>query len=154
MTFSVKLTRTEYMEFCAKSRRKALWTAALGMILLLGAIAVYLIEGYMLPITWLLVAVGLFLVTAELLWLPMREKGAAGRRYDASDALSQAMMVTVENDVVTVRTVCMEGTVPLSLMTAKKVTADMVALVFGDELTVFIPCRAVSEDEWTSVLSL
>lgn len=154
MAFSVKLTREEYMDFCVKTRRKTVWLAALGIVLFLGAVAAYFLEGGVVHLNWLLMLVGAFCLTAEPLWLPMREKGEAGRRYDASDALQQAVSLTIENEAVTVRTACQEGTVPLSLMTEKKATADMVCLVFGDELTVYIPRRAVSDDEWAGVSSL
>ena len=154
MTFSVKLTRNEYMEFCAKSRPKVLWPTALGMMFVLGAIAVYVMEGYMMPLNWLLLFGGLCAVTAQPLWLPLREKGAAGRRFDASDALSRAMMITIDDTAVTVKTACVEGSVPLSLMTEKKKTADMACLCFGEELCVYIPRRAVSADEWMRICEL
>ncbi len=154
MTFSVKLTRNEYMDFCAKTRRKSVWSAVLGMFMLVGANGVYLLEGYMLPIAWLLVAVGLFLLSAETVWLSLREKGEAGRRYDASDTLSGAVTVTIDESTVTVKTASMEGTVPLAWMTAKKKTVDMVCLCFGEELFVYIPRRAVSAEEWERVCHL
>ena len=148
MTFSVKLTRNEYMDFCAKTRRKSVWSAVLGMFMLVGTAAVYVIEGYMLPLAWLLAAVGLFLLSAETVWLSLREKGEAGRRYDASDTLSGAVTVTLDDTTVTVKTACMEGCVPLAWMTEKKKTADMLALVFGEELCVYIPRRAISAAQW------
>lgn len=151
MSFSVKLTREEYMDFCVRSRRKTVWFAVFGALLFLVAVASHFLEGGTVSFNWLLMFVGAICLTADTLWLPLYEKGAAGKRYDASDALSGAVAVTVSEETVTVKSAVYEATLPLSLISEVRKTADMAAWHFGRELVVYIPRRAVSDAEWASV---
>lgn len=147
LAFSVKCTREEYMNFCVKNRKSMRLPAIVGAVLVIGAVGAYFLQNSTTQIGWLLMLVGLIGLTAESLWLPMVERGAAGRRYDASDSLQQAVTVTIEGDTLTVRTACQEGQLPLSLMTQVCRTPEMTSLVFGRELTVYIPSRVLNDDE-------
>lgn len=144
---SVRCTREEYMEFCAKRRKATHLPMIGGAVLLCGAVASYIVQQQATQTALLLVLLGLIGLTLEGLWLPLFRKGEAGRRYDASDSLQQAISLTLEGDTLQVKTATQEGTVPLSLVTAVEETDKMLAIVFGKEWQVYIPKRVLCEDE-------
>ena len=151
LTFSVKLTREEYMDFCVKTRRQTRWPAIAGVLLVIGAVGAYFLENSTASLNWLLLLLGLIGLTAEPLWLPLWEKGAAGRRYDASDWLRQAATATLDTETLTVHTACHDGVLPLALVTQVHRCPDMMALEFGNECAVYIPRRALTDEEWRRV---
>lgn len=153
LSLSVRCTREEYMQFCAATCRKPLWTTVMGAVSAAAGVAMYLLQGNTHYTAVLLLAVGVVLCMMSPLILPMIKKGEAGRRYDASDALKGAVMLTVQDESLTVRTACQEGTVSLTALTAVKQSADMIALCFGNELTICVPKRSLSDDERSALLS-
>jgi len=156
LTLAVKCTREEYMEFYARVDKKTALPTILGVIVLAAAVLLCVMDQTVHQHTLLLLLCGMLLVLTNPLILPTVRKGAAGRRYDNSDALKGALAVTVSRDSLTVRSACYEGCVPLSALTDILQTKTMTALVFGKELTVCIPMRALNAEEtalFESILS-
>lgn len=147
ISLAVKCTREEYMEFYATVGKKPLWTTVVGVTLLTVAVVLCMMEQSVRQHALLLLLLGVLTVSANPLILPMLRKGAAGRRYDNSDALRGALTVTVTRDTLTVRSACYDGAVPLAALTDVIQTKTMTALVFGKELTVCIPMRTMTADE-------
>ncbi len=147
ISLAVKCTREEYMEFYATVRKKSMWSTVLGAILLIAAGPLYVMDSEITRYAPLFGLVALTLILLNPLILPAVRKGAAGRRYDNSDALKGALTVTIDRKTLTVRSACQEGCVPLSALTDIWKTNTMTALVFGKELTVCIPMRIMTEDE-------
>lgn len=145
---SVRCTREEYMQFCAASQKGPKWTMAAGAAAVAVAVLFCMVDQMIHSHTLLLGLIGATLMMWSPLILPTVRKGAAGRRYDASDALKGAIAVEISEDTLNFRSACQEGCVPLSALTAVTVTEQMIALVFGKELTVCIPVRSMNEDEW------
>lgn len=135
------------MAFYASYRKDPVWTTIAGALVILAAAVLCVLDGGIGQLTLLLLLIGVLLVLLSPLILPTMRKGAAGRRYDASDSLKGAVTITLDNETLTVRSACQEGTVPLCTMTAVITTRDMTALVFGKELTVCIPMRILRQDE-------
>lgn len=150
ITLAVKCTREEYMNFYANIRKGSLWTTVIGAIILLATVMLCVIDQTMKQHTLLLAVIGIVLVLMTPVILPMMRKGAAGRRYDNSDALKGAVTLTMDEQTLTVRTACQEGTLPLSALTDVWQTEAMTALVFGKEMTVCIPMRTMTADEVTA----
>lgn len=147
LTLAVKCTREEYMNFYADLRKEPFWMTAVGVALLLVTAALCVMDQTMKQHTLLLAMLGIVMVLMKPLILPTVRKGAAGRRYDASDALKGAVSLTMDDKALTVRSACQEGCVPLTALTEVLKTNDMTALVFGKELTVCIPMRSLTADE-------
>jgi len=147
ISLAVKCTREEYMNFYATVRKKSMWSTILGVILLIAAGPLYIMDGGVTQLAPLFGLVAVTMILFNPLILPAIRKGAAGRRYDASDALKGALTVTVDCKTLTVRSACQEGCVPLSALTDIWQTSAMTALVFGKELTVCIPMRTMTDDE-------
>ncbi len=124
-----------------------MWSTVLGAILLIVAGPLYILDSDITSFAPLLGLVAVTLILLNPLILPAVRKGAAGRRYDNSDALKGAVTLTIDEQTLTVRTACQEGTLPLSALTDIWQTKDMTALVFGKELTVCIPMRTMTDDE-------
>lgn len=148
LMLSVRCTREEYMQFYAACERGPKWTAAVGAAALALAVLLCVVDAMIHQHTLMLGLIGVILLIWTPLILPTVRKGAAGRRYDASDSLKGALSLVISEDTLTVRSACQEGTVPLSALTQVLQTPQMIALVFGKELTVCIPVRAMDEDEW------
>jgi len=117
LTLAVKCTREEYMEFYARVDKKTALPTILGVIVLAAAVLLCVMDQTVHQHTLLLLLCGMLLVLTNPLILPTVRKGAAGRRYDNSDALKGALAVTVSRDSLTVRSACYEGCVPLSALT-------------------------------------
>ncbi len=147
MSLAVRCTREEYMQFCATYQKGSLWTTAVGVLLLLLTALLCILDGTMGQTALLLLFAGVLLLLTAPLILPTVRKGAAGRRYDASDALKSAVSITLDEQQLTVRGVAVEGCVPLTSLTAVYATASMIALVFARELTVYLPVRSLSEQD-------
>lgn len=147
LSLPVRCTREEYMTFCAMRRKDPLWTTIAGVVLLLIAAVLCILDQSVGQPALLLLLLGVVLLLTSPLILPTVRKGAAGRRYDASDSLKAAVSITMNEETLTVRSACQEGTVPLSALTAVEQTGGMTALVFGKELTVCIPMRSFTEAE-------
>lgn len=150
ISLAVRCTREEYMNFYGSVRKNTVWTTIVGAVLLVVTVILCVVDETMKQHTLLLALIGIVLVLMTPLILPTVRKGAAGRRYDASDALKGALTITMEEDTLTVRSACQEGTVPLRALTAIEQTKDMTALVFGKELCVCIPMRTMTDDEVTA----
>ncbi len=150
ISLAVRCTREEYMNFYGGVRKNSVWTTVVGAVLLVVTVILCVVDQTMKQHTLLLALLGIVLVLMTPLILPTVRKGAAGRRYDASDALKGALTITMDDKLLTVRSACQEGTVPLCALTAIEQTKDMTALVFGKELTVCIPMRTMTDDEVTA----
>lgn len=154
ISVSVRCTREEYMAFCVEQSPKLPWLTGMGIVwLILAALSIVMDSG----ITSggaLLLLVGVLCMMMSPLILPMVRKGEAGRRYDASDSLSQAVSLVIDEKTLTVRSAALEGTLPLDTMNDTVVTSGMIALVFGKELTVCIPRRALSDEEQQTLLQI
>ncbi len=148
---SARCTREEYMEYCVKRHKPLRLLRIVGVLFLVAAVALYIWQQQATQTGLLMVLLGLIGVTLDWLWLPLFRKGEAARRYDASDALSQAFSLTLTDEALTVKTAAIEGTLPLSFVTAVEETDAMIAVVCGGELTVPIPKRALSEAEITAL---
>ncbi len=148
---SVRCTREEYMQFCAACRKGPKWTMAAGAVSVAVAVLFCMVDQMIHSHTLLLGLIGVTLMMWSPLILPTVRKGAAGRRYDASDALKGALTVEIGEETLKIRSACQEGTVPLSALTAVERTEHVIALVFGKELTVCIPIRSMDEDEWYDI---
>lgn len=147
ITLAVKCTREEYMNFYANIRKRSLWTTVIGTIVLLVTVVLCVIDQMMKQHTLLLAMIGIVLVLLTPVILPTVRRGAAGRRYDNSDALKGAVSLTMDAKTLTIRTACQEGCVPLAALTDVWQTKELTALVFGKELTVCIPMRSMTADE-------
>ena len=147
LTLAVKCTREEYMNFYAGIGKKSMRSTVLGAILLIVAGPLYIIDSDVTSFAPLLGLVAVILIILNPLLLPMIRKGAAGRRYDNSDALKGAVSLTMDAKTLTIRTACQEGCVPLAALTDVWQTKELTALVFGKELTVCIPMRSMTADE-------
>ncbi len=145
---SVRCTREEYMTFCAKRHKPTHLPLIAGAVLLCGAAGSYILQQQATQTGLLLLLLGLIGVTLEGLWLPLFRKGEAGRRYDASDTLRQAVSIELTDETLLVRTAVKEGNLPLSLVTAVEETDAMMAVLFGKECTIYIPKRVLREDEY------
>jgi len=152
LQLSARCTREEYMEYCVHRHKKQPLLLVAGAIFIGLAAISYAFQQQMTQTGWLLVLLGMICATLDGLWLPMFRKGEAARRYDASDTLQQAIRLTCEETMWTVQTADHEGTLPLSLVTAVEQTEAMLAILFGAELTVLIPKRALEEDELAFLL--
>lgn len=147
ISLAVKCTREEYMDFYATVRKKSMWSTVLGVILLITAGPLYVMDSEVTRYAPLFGLLALTLILLNPVILPAIRKGAAGRRYDNSDALQGALTVTIDRNELFVRSACQEGTVPLSALTDIWQTDKMTALVFGKELTVCIPMRTMTQEE-------
>lgn len=147
ISLAVKLTREEYMAFYASYRKQSMWTTVFGAMLLILWLPLRLVGDTVTGVTPLIMFAALFLLLLNPVILPFMRKGTAGRRYDASDVLKGALTLTMDSDTLFVRTVCHEGRLPLTAITDVYETNAMMALVFGKELTVYIPKRALTETE-------
>ena len=147
ISLAVKCTREEYMEFYAAVRKKSVWSTVMGAVLLITAGLLYILDGNVMQLAPLLGLVAVTLMLLNPVILPAVRKGAAGRRYDNSDALKGALTVTMTRETLTVRSACCEGQMPLSALTDVWRAKGVTALMFGKELTVCIPMRAMDADE-------
>lgn len=154
LSLSVRCTREEYIAFCASRHKTSVWTTVIGIVLLAAAGVGIVMSRAMGQWELLLVFAGVLMLLMSPMILPMIRRGEAGRRYDASDALRDAVSVVITDDTLTVHTACQEGCVPLSLLTQVQQSKDMLALVFGRELTVCLPKRAMTDDEWQALTTL
>lgn len=146
-TVSARCTREEYMDYSVKRHEKHWLPTVAGVLLLVGAVGLYIWQRQSTQTGLLLVLLGLIGITLEWLWLPLFRKGEAARCYDASDALSDAFTIALQDGDLYVKTADIEGTLPLSCITAVEQTDAMIAVVCGEELTVPIPKRALTDEE-------
>ena len=147
ISLAVKCTREEYMECYAASRKNTTWSTVFGAILLIAAGPLYVLDGTVTQLAPLFSLIAVTLILLNPVILPAVRKGAAGRRYDNSDALQGALTLTINGKELTVRSACQEGTVPLTALTDIWQAKGITALVFGKELTVCIPMRSMNEEE-------
>lgn len=147
LSFPVRCTREEYMQFCAYRQKGPAWTTAVGILMIAAAVLVCVLSQSLDATAVLLVILGAVLTAFSPLLLPLFQKGEAGRRYDNSDALKGSLMLTLDSETLTVKSVCQEGCVPLSALTRVWQTSAVTALEFGKELTVCIPMRSFSAEE-------
>lgn len=147
LTLAVRCTREEYLQFYATNQKAPAWVTVIGAVVLVITAVIAAIEQTLTQHTLLLGLIGMITVMLSPFILPTVRKGAAGRRYDASDSLKGAVTLIMTPQTLTVRSACQEGTVPLSALTAVLQTNAMTALVFGKELTVCIPMRTMNEEE-------
>ena len=137
VSLSVKCTREEYMEFCVNRHKPMAWLTAVGILLVGCGAAVAVLGGGLNSGVLLLLFGGVVCMLLSPLMLPMMRKGEAARRYDASDSLKSAVCVTVDERGVTVSGATLEGTLPMDALTEVVETAAMLALVFGQEYTLW-----------------
>lgn len=142
------------MMFCAKRRGSNVWLTVCGGVLCAVGAAMIAVEQTADSLALCMLFAGVLLLLATPLWLPLYRKGEAARQYDTSDTLKDAVSLTITGTTLTVKNACVEGTVPLAAMTECQQTPAMLALVFGRELTVCIPKRALSETEWSDLLTM
>ncbi len=144
---SVLCTREEYMRFyaaCAPRTTGLLMaagvTAAAGLLL-------FLLQAAEKQAAGLLILTAVLLALFGGVVLPFYRKGEAARRYDESDSLSMAVSVVIEGDALTLHSAHIDGVLPLCAVTKTVRTGEMLALLFGREVTVLLPLRALSEQE-------
>lgn len=148
---AVRCTREEYMEYAAENGKKHLWTVPLGFVLLAGSIVscVFVQQIQAASLVWFLC--GMVLLLLDPLILPMIRKGEAARLYDRSESLQGAITLKLDDTGITVRSVTTEAVLPPDAVTEMKLTSRMVALCFGNTLTVCIPKRVLQDEELTAL---
>lgn len=154
MTLTVRCTREEYMQFCAATAPRPVWLTAAGLLLAALAAAEAVLLSGITQVGLLVLFGAVICLLACPLIIPTWCKGAAGRRYDNSDDLRQAVHVTFSQTAVTVHSATVEGTLPMTAVTGVVKTNDMLAVAFGKELTVHIPLRAMTEEESAAVMKM
>ena len=147
IVMSTRCLREEYMELAVK-RQKPSWIAPLvGAVLVTLGAALTALDRAVGQGALLLLFVGVLLLLFEPLIRPLAVKGHAARRYDASDFLRSALSLRVTEDTVHVKAAGVEAALPLDALTAVVQTPTVLALCFGNELTVCVPMRAFSDEE-------
>ena len=151
---SVLCTREEYIRFCAACAPKATgFFVAAAATAVTGLLMLFLQTADMQTAIWLLLAAVLLALFGGVI-LPFYRKGEAARRYDESDSLSMAVSVVIEGDSLTLHGAHIDGTLPLCAVTKTVRTPEMLALLFGREVTVLLPLRAMSEQEARELVAL
>ncbi len=147
ISLSVRCTREEYLAHCYESAPRPMAVALIGVILLAIAAAARMISGVWSQMDILLLLVGAVLTITPSLLLPILKKGEGGRRYDASDSLSQAMSLVITEESVTLKSATTEGTLPLSAVTKITDSKTVKAIAFTDDVEICIPHRALTDEE-------
>lgn len=155
LSFSVLVTREEYMAFAAETQRQArrrrlpfLYGAG-GVLCVLGLAGLFFgsLVSLSAPAAVCLVVVGAFLVAYDGLFAPIMDKAAAAREYDEKEDLRMANACVFTGGRVQIRNGRMEGEIPLSVATRWYQTRDLFGLFFGRELSILLPKRLMDGEQ-------
>ncbi len=144
---SVRCTREEYMNYAARRGERMVLLTVFGVSVTVIAVLLGILAGTVDQLSALLLFVGVLLMLADPLILPMLRKGEAARQYDRSDNLRGAVTLRLDDTTLYVRTATDEATLPLDATTEVTLAPTMIVLVFGQELTVCIPKRVLQPEE-------
>ncbi len=146
------------MAYCVHAVRKPVWTTILGgAVIACGAVAVVLEKGQISVLALMLLFLGALLMMISPLILPMSIKGEAAKSYDQKKGeLQSVVTVTIKNNVLSFTSPSREGTIPLEELTeiTNSEKAKVMSLSFGDEVALLIPWRALSDDEYGTLMSI
>lgn len=158
LSFCCKCTRDEFMAFSVHAVRKPVWTTVLGgAVIACGAATVVLEQGQISALALMLIFLGALLMLFSPLILPMFLKGEAAKRYDDKKGeLQSVITVTIKDNVLSFTSPSREGTIPLEELTeiTNSEKAKVMSLSFGDEATLLIPWRALTDDEYGTLMSI
>lgn len=154
VSLSVRCTREEYIRYRTVRMKKPWLVTLLGVLAIAssGVLSTADTQKTLTAAILPLVMIGLLLFIPFALYF--YEKGAAAKQYDESTYLREAFTLVMDEQTLRVRTACHEGTLPLTLLTAVEETGDAIGLVFGKELSLCVPKRALSEKESNAMKQL
>ncbi len=155
LSVSILLTQEEYMQFSVQMYRRQVKKNVSFLTLLGGIIAIVAIAGFFFGHYISLSsfsAAGLLLISILMLCYegaiaPMLVRGAAARAYEEKEDLRTANQYIFTQDEVQIHNARMEGTLPLSWMTAWTRTGNGFWISFGQECDILIPIRLLDEKE-------
>lgn len=146
------------MAYCVHTVKAPVWTTILGgAVIACGVVSGILEKGQISALTLMLFFLGMILVLFSSLILPMVIKGEAAKSYDNKKGeLQSAVTITIKDNVLSFASPSREGTIPLEELTeiVNSEKARVMMLAFGDELTLLVPWRALSDDEYGTLLSI
>lgn len=153
VSVSVRCTREEYTRYCANRAHTPWLPTVFSVLCLVGGVVLEATETkHISGLVPCLIFLGILgIVVGSPLCLTFWHRSEAARRYDSADSLRQAVTLIMTEDSVTVRTACHEGTLPLTLLTDTAETGEAIGLIFGRELEICIPKRALSTEELTFI---
>jgi len=157
LTFSVLLTREEYVAYSAalRARRRGsmAWTtwlgaglSAAGLVGLFFGGAIGLYPAVAAAVT----ALGVALVCFEGGIAPLFDRAAAGSEYDTRQQRRLASVYTFTPDAVEVRNDWQQGALPLELAAVVR-APGLIGLSFGREADVVIPLRLLHDESKTAM---
>ena len=152
---SVLVTREEYMAFTAQTQRLArrrglqLTTGCGAVLIVLGLAGIFFGSRISLSVAAAacMLLLGIFLACYDGLIAPVLDRAAAAREFDERDDLRMATTYVFTEKTVQVRNGCLEGEIPLSLLTRWTTTDALFSLAFGGELSLFIPKRLLTAQQ-------
>lgn len=152
---SVLVTREEYMAFAAQMQRQArrrglpLTTGCGAVLIALGLAGIFFGSRVSLSVAAAvcMLLLGVFLACYDGLVAPVLDRAAAAREFDERDDLRMANVYVFTEKTVQVRNGCVEGEIPLSLLTRWTRADALFSLSFGRELSLFIPMRLLTAQQ-------